>query len=80
MNLIQDIEITRDDVNLSGKIFGPDLGDLKGKSTRTKPSLVTNEAIDNISELLNVNVEITLSIDALHVNKLEFMTTISHNL
>jgi hypothetical protein len=37
MNVIQNCPVAVEDVNISEKIFGPDMSSLKGKSTRRKP-------------------------------------------
>jgi hypothetical protein len=39
-NTIKNIPITVDDINIAEKVFGPDIGALKGKTTRQKPALV----------------------------------------
>ena len=36
-NIIKDCPVTEKDVNIAEKIFGPDVGMLKGKTTRCKP-------------------------------------------
>ena len=36
-NAIANLKVTTRDVDLAEKIFGPDLGTLKGKTTRRKP-------------------------------------------
>ena len=80
MNLIKDAKITTKDVNLAQKAFGPDIGSLKGKTTRSKPTPAFSNAIEIPPELLRINEDITSSIDGLDVNSLKFLTTISHDL
>ena len=36
MNLIKNSKITTADINLAEKAFGPDVGEIKGKTTRSK--------------------------------------------
>ena len=80
MNLIKNMEITTEDVNLAEKAFGPDVGSMKGKSTRKSPIPAFSNVIEIPRELLSVNEEIILSIDGLNVNTLKFMTSISHDI
>ena len=80
MNLIKDCEVKTEDVNLAEKVYGPDVGAIKGKSTRVKPTPVTSEIIEIPDELLKLQEEITLSMDGLQVNTVKFLTTISHNI
>ena len=80
MNLIKNMEITTEDVNLAEKAFGPDVGSMKGKSTRKSSIPAFSNVIEIPRELLSVNEEIILSIDGLNVNTLKFMTSISHDI
>ena len=52
MNLIKDSEITSEDVNLAEKVFGLDIGALKGKTTRTTSPPVKSQVIETLDELL----------------------------
>ena len=63
MNLIKYIEITSKDLDLEGKALGPDMGNLKGKTTRSTPEVVQDKTIEILKELLNMNCDIILSID-----------------
>ena len=80
MNLIRNNSVTTEDVDLATKVFGPDIGAIKGKTTRSRPTQVINNKIDIPEELLDVQEDITLSIDGIVVNSLKFLTTISHNI
>ena len=57
------MEITTEDVNLAEKAFGPDVGSMKGKSTRKLPIPAFSNVIEIPWELLSVNEEIILSLD-----------------
>ena len=80
MNLIRNNEVTTGDVNLAEKSFGPDVGSIKGKTTRTKPTPVTSNLIEIPSELISIHEDVTISMDGLTVNALKFLTTTSHDI
>jgi hypothetical protein len=80
MNSIKNCPVTIDDIVISEKIFGPDIGTLKGKSTRHRPAPVVHEYVDIPNELITAQENITLCIDVMHVNGNPFLTTISRNI
>lgn len=80
MNLIKDSEIKSEDVNLAEKVFGPDVGTLKGKTTQTTSPPIKSQVIKMPDELLKFQEKIILSIDNIYVNVLRFLTTIAHDL
>jgi hypothetical protein len=80
MNLIKNNIVTADDVNLATKAYGLDVGKIKGKTTRGKPTPVTSNIVEIPDELLEVQQDLTLSMDGLTVNSLKVLSTISHDL
>ena len=80
MNAIENNPVTTQDIDLAEKIFGPDIGALKGKSTRCSPIPVVDDEIDIPRELIRSQRDITLCIDGMKVNGIWFLTTISRNL
>ena len=80
MNLIRNNIVTTADVNLATKVFGPDIGSIKVKTTRRKPTPVVSNIIEIPDELLELQKDLTLSLDGMTINSLKFLTTISHDL
>jgi hypothetical protein len=80
MNLIKNNLVTTADINLATKAFGPDIGAIKGKTTRSRPTTVISNIVEIPDELLNIQQDMTVSMDGLTVNSYEFLSTISHDL
>jgi hypothetical protein len=80
MNLIANNPVTNVDIDIAEEIFGPDIGSLKGKTTKKKPNPIVNSYIDIPQELMSKQQNIMLCIDGIKVNGLTFLTTISKNL
>ena len=80
MNMIKDNPVTLEDVHLAEQIFGPDVGTLKGKTTRRKPLPVVTDYVEIPLELIKAQEDVTLAIDGMTVNSLKFLTTIARHL
>jgi hypothetical protein len=80
MNAIKNCPVTTEDVNNAEKIFGADMLNLRGKSTRRKSTLVREEVIEITEELILQNRKLDLCIDIMYVNKCGFMTTIDQTI
>ena len=70
MNLIKNSGTSSKDVTLAEKAFGPDIGALKGKTTRKRLIPVFSSVIDIPTELLRVNEEVEISLDGSQINGL----------
>ena len=77
MNAIANLPVTTKDINLAEKIFGKDIGTLKGKSTRTKPPPVVSDAIEIPPELCDARDTWELAMDIMFVNNVPYMTSIT---
>jgi hypothetical protein len=80
MNMISNIPVTAEDIELAERIFGPDIGALKGKTIRQKPIPVVNDRIEIPKELIALQYTIKLCVDIMNVNGLNFLTTIIRHL
>jgi hypothetical protein len=80
MNAIADNPVTTEDIKIAERIFGPDIGAIKGKSTRQKPIPVVDDYVEIPKELFDAQREVTLCIDRIKVNGLSFLTIISQNI
>ena len=80
MNIIQNNIITTVDVNLATKVFGPDIGSIKDKTTRRKSTPVVSNIVEIPDNLLELQKDLILSLDGMTINSLKKLTTISHDL
>ena len=80
MNGIANCPITLDDVDIAEKIYGPDVASLKGKTTRRKPAPVVRDQVSIPKELVEKHEDVVLCMDAVFVNKIPFLVTISKNI
>ena len=78
MNAIADLPVTTNDVTIAEKIFSPDLGALKGKSTRRKPLPMVSDQIAIPPQLSENRQDLELCMDIMFVNEMPFLTTITH--
>ena len=75
-NLIKNCLVTERDVNIAKKIFGPDVGTLKGKTTRRKPGTVKEDQIKVPPELIAEPDDLIYSMDLFYVNGMPMLNDI----
>jgi hypothetical protein len=80
MNAIKNLPVTIDDINMAEKMFGPDIGALKGKTMQAKPAPVVSDYIEIPTALIETYQEVTLCMDTIKINGLYFLTTILRNI
>ncbi len=77
MNMIRDNPVTTKDVDLAEQVFGPDIGTIKGKTTRRKPIPVSDHHIKIPEEMVSLHQHVTLAIDGITINSLKCLFTMS---
>ena len=80
LNTIANNPVTLNDIKMAENIFGPDIGAIKGKTTRQTPAPVVEDYIDIPAELIAAQRDVILCIDGMKVNGIDILTTISKNL
>jgi hypothetical protein len=75
---IRNCDLTPQDVEIAEKIFGPDVSELKGKSTRRKPKIVKYDVIAVPRELKQHLLE--LAIDIMFICSIPMLTTIDRTI
>ena len=76
----RDCPVTRRDIEAAEHIFGPNLGSLKGKTTRQTPSHVPDYIDPVPQDILIAHRTITICVDIMFVNQIPFLITISRNI
>jgi len=79
-NLIKNCPVTIEDVTIAEKIFGPDIGSLKGKSTRSRPQPVKEDLIEIPRELTEQHQDLTLCLDIMFVSGMPMLTGIDRSI
>ena len=78
--LIANCPVTVQDVHNANRIFGPDLANLRGKTTRTKPDHVRVDYVEIPRDIIDMHKYVTLVADVMFVNGLPFLVSSSRGI
>ena len=79
-NLIKKHMLTIGNVNLATKAYDPDVGENEGNNMRSMLTPVVSNIVKITNELLEVQLDLKVSMDGLTVNSLKFLFKLSHEL
>ena len=72
--------VTPQDVIIANNLFGPDVGALKGKTTRCSRPIVDSAVPVDITSILKHYGDVTLCVDLMYVNRVPLLVTLSRNI
>ena len=79
-NGIKNCPITIEDINISEKIYGPNVYSIKGKSTRSNPTPKIDDRVEITPELKVAHQMVVYCADIMYVQGVMFLITISKNI
>ena len=79
-NLLPDCPVTKADIMVAEDIFGPEVGGLKGKSTRRNPHAVKQVVEPLEPSIMKHYRHVMLGADVMYVNGIAFLVTVSRHI
>jgi hypothetical protein len=79
-NMVHNCPIASSNIKVANNIFGPDIATLKVKTVCNTPMPVLTEYVDIQKEIIELNKYVTLAVDIMFVNKLDFMISAARKL
>ena len=79
-HLLPNCPVTRADIVAAEKIFGPDVGILKGKTVRKGTEHVEIAEVTIPSEIMSEYRDVVVGADVMYINKIPFFVTMSRNI
>jgi hypothetical protein len=79
-NQLPNCPVTKADIAAAEHIFGPDVGSLKGKTTRSNPPKVRDIIVPLPAKVMSRYRNITLCADVMFVNSIPMLVTVSRHL
>ena len=80
VNLLPNCPVTKADILVAEDIFGPEMGILKGKTKRRKPSMVRRVVEPIPPAIMRQYRHVTLGADIMHINGIPFFFTVSRHI
>ena len=68
------------DVIMANKLFRPNIGAMKGKTTRRGPPIIDSPVSVDTTSILEHYREVTLCVDLMYVNEVPLLVALSHNI
>jgi hypothetical protein len=78
--LLANCPVTVQDVNNAHHIYGQDLANIRGKTTRRKPEHVQVDYVQIPRDFVKMHKYVTLAADVMFVNGLPFLITLSRGI
>ena len=79
-SIVPNCPVTQHAVLIANKLFGPDVGSSKGKTTRRAPPIVDLPVSVDLTTILKHYGEVTLCVDFMYVNKVPLLVTLLRNI
>ena len=79
-NIIHNFPVMVEDIEISERIFGPDVSTLKGRTTKQRPKVVVDGFIEIPREIIENNQELILCMDMMFIYQQSLLTKIDKDI